>query len=236
MGKLKELQAYQSPTARIRGLFAAMHVPGCLAIGLGVIIAEATTSQVVSAIAAASFGLLSAAYLGLETLSIALLSLLFLFAYHVGAKRLGLLGDALAGAIVGLFFIYAGFAVGSPSWSLVIFAIMAFLATMAREIMKEVAVASVNPSKDDSPRENPSQIGRKSATFFLATVAVSALPVAFGLVTSYYLPLAVICDIGLLLTAFSMIAGPTQRTAKRNENYVLLWMSFGLLAFLIGAI
>lgn len=188
------------------------------------------------AIILASFGLLFAAYLGHWTLLIALLNVTILVAYHAKLKRLGLMGDAFAGANIALLFIYAGYAVGNPTWPLAIFAIMAFLTTMGREIMKNVAMTPVDRPEREPVSEDPTRAGKNSAIFFLAAVTLSSLPLVLGLVSSYYVPLAVICDVGLLMTAFSMVTSPTQRNAKRNENYVLLWMGFGLLAFVIGAI
>jgi heme O synthase-like polyprenyltransferase len=80
------------------------------------------------------------------------------------------------------------------------------------------------------------ETGKWSALLFLGAMVVSVLPLFLGLVSNYYIPLVVICDIGFLLTAYSMIAGPTPRNAKRNENYVLVWLSFGLLALVLGTI
>jgi len=33
-----------------------------------------------------------------------------------------------------------------------------------------------------------------------------------------------------------MLTNSSPKNAKRNKKYVLLWMTFGMLAFLIGAI
>jgi len=56
------------------------------------------------------------------------------------------------------------------------------------------------------------------------------------LVSINYLPLIVICDVGFLMTAYSMLTSPTPRNAKRNSKYVPVWLSFGLFAFVIGTI
>jgi 4-hydroxybenzoate polyprenyltransferase len=196
-------------------------------------------SAVSFAIVFASFGLLSAAYLGLFSLTIALLSAVIIAVYHVEVKRHGLLGDAFVGANMAITFIFAGFAVGSFTWALAIFAVMVFLVIMARENMK-----NLGKTMSDSPigaKMEPVSItyaetGKWSALLFLGAVVVSILPLFLGLVSGYYIPLVVICDIGFLLTAYSMIAGPTPRNAKRNENYVLVWLSFGLLALVLGTI
>ncbi len=71
---------------------------------------------------------------------------------------------------------------------------------------------------------------------FTAAVALSGLPLLLGIVSYYYVPLVAICDIGFLLTAYSLLTNPSPRNARRSKNFVLVWMTFGLLAFLIGTI
>jgi 4-hydroxybenzoate polyprenyltransferase len=191
------------------------------------------------AVVLASFGLLSAAYLGLLTLMIALLSVVIIVAYHVRVKKRGLLGNVFVGTNMAITFIFAGFAVGSLTWPLAIFAMMAFLVSMGREIMKNLAKAFGDSSVGTKlePRSPAyAETGKQSSLLFFATVVLSILPLVLGLVSNYYIPLVAICDIGFLLTAYSMITSPTPRNAKRNENYVLVWLSFGLLAFVIGTI
>ena len=73
------------------------------------------------------------------------------------------------------------------------------------------------------------------AKLFLIAVALSVSPILLGLVSNYYIPLAMVCDIGFVLTAYSMITNPSPRNARRNKKYVLIWMLFGLLAFVVGA-
>ena len=191
------------------------------------------------AIVLASFGLLSAAYLGTWALLTAGLCVVVIIAYHAWVKKLDLVGAVFVGGFMALIFIFAGFAVGRLTWPLAIFAMMAFLASMGRAIMRNLA--QVKESSSSGARSEPAnagygQAGKQSAASFLATVAVSVLPPLRGLVSIYFIPLAVICDVGFLLTAYSLLISPTPHTAKRNSKYVLLWMSFGLLAFVIGTI
>jgi geranylgeranylglycerol-phosphate geranylgeranyltransferase len=77
---------------------------------------------------------------------------------------------------------------------------------------------------------------KEGAAFFLLAVGLSALPLALRMVSPYYVPLVIICDIGFLLTSYSIVTNPTPRNAKRNKKYVLIWMTFGLLAFVVGTL
>lgn len=187
------------------------------------------------AVVLASFGLLSAAYLGLSTLIVALLSTLIVMAYHARVKKHRLLGNVFVGTNTAITFIFAGFAVGSLTWPLAIFALMAFFVSMGRETAKALS-DSFSGAKSAAMSIGIAEIGKQTALLFFAAVVLSILPLILGLVSNYYIPLVVICDIGFLLTAYSMITSPTPRNAKRNEKYVLLWLSFGLLAFVMGTI
>jgi 4-hydroxybenzoate polyprenyltransferase len=191
------------------------------------------------AIVLASFGLLFAAYLGLSTLLIALLSAVVIFVHHAKTRKPDVLGNAFVGANTAIIFIYAGFAVGSLTRMLAIFVAMAFLSSMGREAMKNLAQSL----KDSSVRavsvtasNRYTEAGKQSALLFVATVMLSVVPLVLRLVSINYIPLIAICDVGFLLTAYSMMTSPTPRNAKRNENYVLVWLSFGLFAFVIGTI
>jgi 4-hydroxybenzoate polyprenyltransferase len=191
------------------------------------------------AIILASLGLLFAAYLGPWTLLTALLSVAMIIVYHVEVKKYGLVGNALAGTNVAIMFLYAGFAVGDLTLPLAIFAAMAFFSSMGRETMTNLANVSGDSSagaKSEAASEGYAKVGKQSAVSFVAAVALSILPLLLGLVSSYYIPLVAICDTGFLLTAYSMMNSPTPRNAQRNRNYVLIWLSFGLLAFVIGTI
>jgi 4-hydroxybenzoate polyprenyltransferase len=188
------------------------------------------------AIVLASFGILFAAYLGLDTLLIATLSVVVIAAYHAKLKKHGLVGHAFAGGFVALIFLYSGFANGMPTSLFLVFVVMAFLAITGREIMKSLASDNSAAGSKQEVVGDFAQAGKRCAISCLSVVVVSMVPLILGLVSSYYLPLIVICDVGFLLTSYSMKTTPTPRNAKRNENYVLVWISFGLLAFVIGAL
>jgi 4-hydroxybenzoate polyprenyltransferase len=182
-----------------------------------------------------SFGLLFAALSGPITLAIALLALAMIVGYNAKLRRFRLLGSALVGGSIGLLFIYAGFAVGALTMPLAIFAMIAFLSSTGREIMKNIG-GVMHGSTESAGTLGDAEGSSGSAVCFLLALAFSALPPVLGLVSLNYLPLAVIADIGFALTAYSIKISPTLRTAERNGKYTLLWMSFALLAFVIGVI
>lgn len=197
-------------------------------------------SEAVSfALILAAFGLLFAAYSGPWTLLIAFLSVCIMVAYNARVKKLGLLGNAFVSANVAVPFIYGGFAIGHPTWSLGIFATLAFLSSMGREIMKgivDVQGDSARGVRSVAATKGNSRAGKESALLILLAVALSVLPIILGLVSLYYIPLVVISDVGFLATSYSIVSNPTPLNAKRNKNFILVWMTFGLLAFIVGTI
>lgn len=185
-----------------------------------------------------SLGLLSASNTGTPTLVLALLSLVIMMSYNTRLKKTGLLGNVLVSTNVAIPFVYGGFAVASLNWSLGIFALLAFLSSVGREIVKGIVDVPGDTSRgvrSIAATKGNVAAAKYGAALFLAAVAMSAVPLLFGLVTYYYIPLVAICDIGFVLTAYSILSNASPRNAKRNKKYVLIWMTFGLLAFVVGS-
>ena len=186
-----------------------------------------------------SLGLLTAAYTGLVTLLIALITIAIMISYNARIKRTGLLGNIFVSTNVAVPFVYGGFAVGSPTWSLGIFALLAFLASVGREIVKgivDVQGDTARGVRSIAATRGNGIAAKYGAAFFVTAVGLSVLPLILGLVTYYYIPLVVICDFGFLLTAYSLLSNSSARNAKRSKKYVLVWMTFGLLAFVLGTL
>lgn len=198
------------------------------------------TSEAISfAIILACVGMLFAAYTGVWTLLIAIASMVLSLTYNAKIKKLGLLGNAIVSGNVAIPFIYGGFVVRSPTWSLAIFALLAFLSSMGREIIKGIVDVSGDKAKgvkSVAATKGDAHAAKAGAALFFAAVALSGLPILLGLVSYLYIPLVAICDIGFMLTAYSVITNPSPRNAERNKRFVLAWMTFGLLAFVIGTL
>jgi geranylgeranylglycerol-phosphate geranylgeranyltransferase len=187
----------------------------------------------------AAFGFWFAGNSGAWPLVIALMSVIVMISYNSKLKKTGLLGNALVSTNVAIPFIYGGFVVGSPTWSLGIFSLLAFLSSMGREIVKGIVDVSGDAAKGIrslAATKGNAKAAKYGATLFVAAVALSGLPLVLQIVSEYYIPLVAVCDIGFLLTAYSLIVNSSPRNAKRSKKYVLVWMIFGLLAFLLGTI
>ncbi len=186
-----------------------------------------------------ALGFLFAKNSGTVPLLIAALSIVVMVLYNSRMKKTGLLGNAFVSLNVAIPFVYGGFVVANPTWSLAIFSLLAFLSSMGREIVKgivDVAGDTAKGVKSVAATKGNLTAAKYGAALFVIAVALSGLPLILGIVSSYYIPLVAICDIGFLLTAYSLTTNPSPSHAKRNKNYVLLWMTFGMLAFVIGSI
>ncbi len=186
-----------------------------------------------------AIGFWSAGNSGSGALVIATVSVIIMVLYNSRLKKTGLLGNALVSTNVAIPFIYGGFVVGSPTWSLGIFSLLAFLSSIGREIVKGIVDVSGDTAKGVkslAATKGNAKAAKYGAALFVAAVALSGLPLILGMVSYYYIPLVAICDIGFLLTAYSILANSSPKNAKRSKNYVLVWMTFGLLAFILGTI
>jgi geranylgeranylglycerol-phosphate geranylgeranyltransferase len=197
-------------------------------------------SEAVSfAIVLASIGLLCATITGVLTLVIAVASMILTVAYNSRFKKTGLVGNGMVSTNVAVPFIYGGSVVGNVSWPLFIFALLAFLSSLGREIVKGIVDVAGDKKKGVNSiavTRGNDYAAKGGAAFFLLSVGLSALPLALHMVSPYYVPLVIICDFGFLLTSYSIMTNPTPRNAKRNKKYVLIWMTFGLLAFVVGTL
>jgi len=185
----------------------------------------------------ASLGLLAAFSTGQATLLVAIFSLVIMISYNAKIKKTGLLGNVFVSMNVAIPFIYGGFAVARPNWTVTIFALLAFLSSVGREVVKGISDVPGDTSRGvhSIAATKGNMIAAKyGAAFFISAVGLSVIPWLLGLVTSLYIPLVIISDVGFLLTSYSILSNPTPHSAKRNKKYVLVWMTFGLLAFLMG--
>ena len=188
----------------------------------------------------ASAGFFFSAHTGVSTLIIAGVSMVIAFAYNAWLKKTGLFGNVMVSANVAVPFIYGGFAVESKGlFPLLVFASLAFLSSLGREVVKGIVDVPGDAAKgvrSIAVTMGNAYAAKRGAFFFLAAVALSVLPLALGIVSQYYIPLVLICDLGFLLSTYSIVTTPTPQNAKRNKKYVLVWMFFGLLAFVIGTV
>jgi geranylgeranylglycerol-phosphate geranylgeranyltransferase len=167
---------------------------------------------------------------------IALVAVILMLYYNKFGKKTGLPGNAVVSVNLAVPFIFGG-AIGGVNATLCVFAVLAFLAGMGREVIKgmaDVAGDSKRGVRTLAVAKGLSVASKTGASFFVVAVLLSTIPVALRMVSWLYVPIVLVCDIGFLYSAYSILTDPSPRNAVTSKNQALLWMLLGLIAFIAG--
>ncbi len=185
-------------------------------------------------------GLGFASILGIASFLTAGAAWLLFLTYTLIGKRTGFPGNVLVSVCVAVPFLYGAVILGSLiGLRIALFASVAFLANLGREVTK--GIVDIDGDKAKGVKTVAVRFGRTPAStvaalFFLVTIGLSALPVFWEMVSVvYYLPFVLVTDFGLGYTALSILRNPSRDIARSQKRLVLLWMLFGLFAFLAGS-
>lgn len=173
----------------------------------------------------------SGIFISLYALAVVILAEVFLGLYETRTKKLGLTGNIMISVLVGLIFIFGGIAVNSVGKMLILF-VMATLANLSREIIKDI-----EDIKGDIDRKTlPKSIGVKGAAVvaivsIAVAVSFSYLPYYLGIFKVYYLGIVAVSDFLFVISAVTIIRNPgiSQQVSK-------FAMIIGLLSFAVGGI
>jgi geranylgeranylglycerol-phosphate geranylgeranyltransferase len=185
------------------------------------------------AIAVASFAASTffALFLNLPSLVIFLAALAIMVLYEVRTKSMGLIGNLSIAFLTGGLFLLGGAIVGHIERTLAV-AAMAFLATLGREIVKDI-----QDIEGDFDRVTlPMRIGKRNAGIiasiaFLAAVALSIQPYLADFFGLEYLAAVAIADAIFIYSSIVHFQNP-----KKGQTWAKYGMAVALIAFLIGGI
>ncbi len=161
---------------------------------------------------------------------IVVISVVLMISYELRLKSTGLPGNASIAWLTGSLFVFAGAIYGHLEVPLVL-GVLAFLATVGREIAKDI-----QDIRGDFTRKTlPKRIGVKwakisAAVTIIAAVGISPYPYIQGLLSVHYLILVIAADIIFIYSLFIF------KEPKRTQNFIKLGMVVALLAFLFGGI
>ncbi len=181
--------------------------------------------------------------------AIALITALFAIFYDVYLKRIKLLGNFYIAYVMAIPFVFGSSAVQqSDSFfvmldpSIIIIALIAFLAGSGREIMKDVM--DFEGDRKEGVKSFPRYIGiewskRIASFFYLIAVGLSFLPFLQSSYSLYYgnyayLGIVLLTDIILVYTSIQLLFNQHINMPKFRK-ITLLAIFFGLLSFLLGA-
>lgn len=193
------------------------------------------------AVAMLVVGLLaSAALLSWVAFAVAAVYAFLSWLYNYRAKKYGLSGNLIVASSLAIPFIYGGVAAGgSVASSLLLFmAATAFLSGVGREVVK--AMADTAGDEKRGVRSFARVHGMRpaailGASFFLAAVVSSLLPLALLSVSQFYRYGVVVPDLIFVYLAYLTVRSPTAEGALRVKKRALLGMLIGLLVFIGGA-
>jgi geranylgeranylglycerol-phosphate geranylgeranyltransferase len=158
-----------------------------------------------------------------------------LLGYEFRFKARGFVGNCVVALLTGLVFLYGG-AVGGAPGLVAPFAAMAFLATLSREIIKDMEDVEGDVGRTTLPKGRGLVFAGRSATVAVAgAVALSAVPLL------WYLPLASnagIIYLALVLAADAIFAVSVAHLPRRlhyEQTMSKVAMTVALLAFLAVA-
>jgi geranylgeranylglycerol-phosphate geranylgeranyltransferase len=183
-------------------------------------------------------GLLFAYFTSIFCLLFAFGAWVIMVAYSTVGKRSGLLGNFLVSACVAAPFLYGSLvAVNIISLNTLLFASMAFFSNTGREISK--GIVDIEGDSSHSIRTLAVLFGSRRAAlvasaFFVAAVALSPLPLVYGIVSFWFIPFVLVTDIGLLWCSLSLLRDFSRANARKTKRVILLLFVFGLLSFIAG--
>lgn len=180
-------------------------------------------------------------FINLHVLAIALIFNILAILYNFKLKDLPVLGNAYIALTMAIPFIFGNFVITTQlNFTVLILAMLGFLAGFAREIIK-----TVQDFKGDfrarKARTLPAVIGKASslrvaAVLYLLFIPLTALPFFFGLSQHLLAILFVaIADLAILYNVFIVLRAKTSML-KIARNISLVALLLGLIGYLIGAI
>lgn len=160
--------------------------------------------------------------------------------YTTVGKRSGLPGNFLVSICVTIPFIYGSVtAAQRVELNVLLFASMAFLSNTGREVTK--GIVDVAGDKAHGVKTLAARFGERTAAiaamgFCLAAIVLSIVPWLLNMVSLWFIPPIVVTDMGLLVSSVMLLRDYSRENARKIKKIALLWFTFGLLAFVLGAV
>jgi geranylgeranylglycerol-phosphate geranylgeranyltransferase len=159
---------------------------------------------------------------------IALIAACLMISYDLGLKHKGFVGNAAISLLVGMLFLFGGAVVGNPLPTVSLL-LLAFLATLSREVVKDIQ----DIEGDLDRRTLPKRIGiSRSRTvagaLVVLAVVLSPAPAVFDLLGPGYLYVVVAAD-AIFIYSITRFKDPA-----RASTLLKVAMGVGLAAFIAG--
>ncbi|OGS42500.1 MAG: hypothetical protein A3K67_03710 [Euryarchaeota archaeon RBG_16_62_10] len=171
-------------------------------------------------------------FINLFSVLIVVTSVVVMVVYERVLKAEGLAGNLSISWLTGALFLFGGSAVGrfELAW---ILAALAFLATLGREIVKDIQdIDGDRGSRRTLPmRIGTGRAGVVGSASFIAAVALSPAPYLLELLSVWYVPVVAAADAIFIYCALIHFQSP-----ERGQRVAKLAMLVSLVAFLVGGV
>ncbi len=206
-----------------------------------------------------AIGGLTASMINGLALTIAFVNSLLLVLYSLVLQHKILIGNVTVGYLAGSLFLFGGAVfIGERIWAVLVLMLLAMLATMTREIIKDLEdmegdragflkrmAAKVIGTIAERFGLTKEGIGLKykertmialSILFLLFAVALSALPYYFGFMRAGYLAIVAVADFVFLSCIYSLLREERKKKGyARISRRLKIGMLVALVAFIVGS-
>ena len=157
-------------------------------------------------------------------------AVLLMIAYETRFKKEGLEGNIIISALTGMVFIFGGSIYGELHLPILL-GLLAFLATVGREIVKDIQDLKGDINRNTFPmRVGPEKAEMTAVGFILGAIILSPFPYIFNLLSIYYLGVVIVAD-AIFIYSLLLLKSP-----KRSQRFIKFAMVVALIAFLTGGL
>lgn len=171
-------------------------------------------------------------FVGPWPVAIVVTSMLFMVAYEMFLKAEGLAGNLTISWLTGALFLFGGAAVDSMPVASIL-AALAFLATLGREIIKDIQdIEGDRAYRTTLPmRVGTWRSGQLASAFLIGAVLLSPIPYLDRMLSVWYVPAVAVADAIFIYSSMVHFADP-----ERGQRMTKLAMLVALVAFLLGGV
>jgi geranylgeranylglycerol-phosphate geranylgeranyltransferase len=178
-----------------------------------------------------STALVASFFLRIEATLVVIVAMAFMLTYELSTKKKGFSGNLTIGILTGMLFVFGGSVVGMIDKTIII-ALMAGLATVGREIVKDIEDMEADFDRNTLPK----RIGKRNAGIagsiaFVVAVVLSPVPYLTSVFGLGYLLVVLAADAIFIYCSIVHFRNPT-----RGQQFAKYGMLVALVAFLIGGI
>jgi geranylgeranylglycerol-phosphate geranylgeranyltransferase len=167
----------------------------------------------------------------IEATLIVVAAVALMLMYELSTKKKGFSGNLTIGLLTGMIFIFGGAVVGMIDRTIII-GLMAGLATLGREIVKDIEDMEADFDRNTLPKRiGKRRAGLAGSIAFVAAVALSPVPYLTNMFGPGYLLVVLAADAIFIYCSIVHFRNPT-----RGQQFAKYAMLVALVAFLIGGI